>query len=102
MPWPALPFAESRGLTGDRLRAKYGVTSFPSLVFVDAATGRLITAQARDAVARDPLGHGFPHAPPLQVAAGFIRGAYAALVPPAARAALARRAQALFPNARRA
>ena len=50
MPWPAAPFDPRRV---EALRGAFGVKGFPTLVFVDAATGALISAdgvnKARDA-----------------------------------------------------
>mmetsp|Transcript_11724 Transcript_11724/g.23273 ORF Transcript_11724/g.23273 Transcript_11724/m.23273 type:complete len:534 (+) Transcript_11724:73-1674(+) len=94
MPWPALPF-ENRD-EFNRLRMKYQVQSFPTLVFVDAATGALISDKARELVANDPNGDGFPYTPPIQVIGRFVRGLYTSLVPSSLRSAIAVKAGAVF------
>ena len=48
MPWPALPF--DRREEAHALQAQYGVRSFPSLVFVDAATGKVVAREACEKV----------------------------------------------------
>lgn len=48
------------------------VNSFPTLVFVDAATGALVSDKARELVLKDPNGDGFPYTPPIQVRISFL------------------------------
>ena len=65
MPWPAVPFDQQHSIQA--LQAKYKVESFPSLVFVDAATGGVLVQDARKSVMNDPNGAGFPYSTPIQV-----------------------------------
>lgn len=46
-----------------KLSDKYDVEGIPSLVIVEPATGKVITANGRGAVASDPTGENFPWAP---------------------------------------
>lgn len=58
MPWKALRF-EQRGLK-DELSRLYGVEGIPTLVFVDAATGAVISKEGRLKVSSEPAGFPWP------------------------------------------
>ncbi|CAL8353445.1 unnamed protein product [Lota lota] len=58
MQWPALPFKDRHKKM--RLWNKYKVTSVPSLVFVDAATGKVVCRNGLLVVRDDPKGLEFP------------------------------------------
>jgi len=58
MPWLALPYAR-RDLKA-ALSAKFKVQGIPTLVILDPATGKVITADGREAVSSDPKGERFP------------------------------------------
>jgi nucleoredoxin len=62
MPWLALPF-EKRDLKA-QLSKKYKVQGIPSLVLLDAATGKTITTNGREAISSDTEGAKFPWKPP--------------------------------------
>mmetsp|Transcript_13785 Transcript_13785/g.37743 ORF Transcript_13785/g.37743 Transcript_13785/m.37743 type:complete len:268 (-) Transcript_13785:199-1002(-) len=62
MPWYALPYADRQ--RKDELSARFRVQSIPTLAIVDCE-GVEITTEGRDAVVKDPDGHGFPWSPPL-------------------------------------
>jgi thiol-disulfide isomerase/thioredoxin len=57
-PWSALPF-EERDLQA-RLKEKYEVPHIPTLVILDATTGKVITTSGREAVTKDPTGKDYP------------------------------------------
>ncbi|XP_018586091.1 nucleoredoxin-like [Scleropages formosus] len=61
MPWPAVHFKDKRRKM--KLWNKYRVTSVPSLVFVDAATGRVVCRNGLLVVQDDPEGLEFPWGP---------------------------------------
>ncbi|XP_070399664.1 nucleoredoxin isoform X1 [Nothobranchius furzeri] len=61
MPWPALPFKDRHKKM--KLWNKYKVTSIPSLVFVDAATGKIVCRNGLLVVRDDPKGLEFPWGP---------------------------------------
>jgi len=61
MPWLALPY-EQRARK-EALSARFGVRTIPTLALVDPAV-RLLTAEAREAVIRDPQGLEYPWAEP--------------------------------------
>lgn len=61
MPWLALPF-KNRDLKNS-LSAKFKVQGIPTLIFLDGATGAVITADGRGAVMDDPEGENFPWKP---------------------------------------
>uniref|UniRef100_A0A8D3A2F7 Nucleoredoxin n=1 Tax=Scophthalmus maximus TaxID=52904 RepID=A0A8D3A2F7_SCOMX len=61
MPWPALPFKDRHKKM--KLWNKYKVTSIPSLVFVDAATGKVVCRNGLLVVRDDPKGLEFPWGP---------------------------------------
>ncbi|GET90401.1 tryparedoxin, putative [Leishmania tarentolae] len=58
MPWLALPFEDRKGM--EFLNSGFRVESIPTLIGVDADTGKIITTQARNMVVRDPEGQEFP------------------------------------------
>jgi len=62
MPWLALPF-DKRDLKA-QLSKKYKVQGIPSLVLLDAATGKTITKNGREAISSDTEGAKFPWKPP--------------------------------------
>uniref|UniRef100_A0A3P9KIN6 Nucleoredoxin n=1 Tax=Oryzias latipes TaxID=8090 RepID=A0A3P9KIN6_ORYLA len=70
MPWPALPFKDRHKKM--KLWNKYKVTSIPSLVFVDAATGKVVCRNGLLVVRDDPKGLEFPWGPKpfVEVVAG--------------------------------
>lgn len=57
MPWLAIPFGN---VTIKALTDVYQVQSIPTLIGVEADTGKTITTQARTMVVKDPEGTGFP------------------------------------------
>ncbi|XP_052376191.1 nucleoredoxin-like isoform X1 [Oncorhynchus keta] len=61
MQWPALPFKDRHKKM--KLWNKYKVTSIPSLVFVDAATGKVVCRNGLLVVRDDPKGLEFPWGP---------------------------------------
>uniref|UniRef100_A0A8C9TLT1 Nucleoredoxin n=1 Tax=Scleropages formosus TaxID=113540 RepID=A0A8C9TLT1_SCLFO len=61
MQWPALPFKERHKKM--KLWNKYKVTSIPSLVFVDVATGKVVCRNGLLVVRDDPKGLEFPWGP---------------------------------------
>uniref|UniRef100_A0A3Q2W280 Nucleoredoxin n=3 Tax=Haplochromini TaxID=319058 RepID=A0A3Q2W280_HAPBU len=61
MPWPALPFKDRHKKM--KLWNKYKVTSIPSLVFVDASTGKIVCRNGLLVVRDDPKGLEFPWGP---------------------------------------
>ncbi|XP_037124397.1 nucleoredoxin [Syngnathus acus] len=61
MPWPALPFKDRHKKM--KLWNKYKVTSIPSLVFVDVATGKVVCRNGLLVVRDDPKGLEFPWGP---------------------------------------
>ncbi|XP_033952759.1 nucleoredoxin [Pseudochaenichthys georgianus] len=61
MPWPALPFKDRHKKM--KLWNKYKVTSIPSLVFVDASTGKVVCRNGLLVVRDDPKGLEFPWGP---------------------------------------
>uniref|UniRef100_A0A8C2XPH4 Thioredoxin-like fold domain-containing protein n=1 Tax=Cyclopterus lumpus TaxID=8103 RepID=A0A8C2XPH4_CYCLU len=61
MPWPALPFKDRHKKM--KLWNKYKVTSIPSLVFVDATTGKVVCRNGLLVVRDDPKGLEFPWGP---------------------------------------
>jgi hypothetical protein len=63
------------------LRQRYRVESFPTLLFVDADSGRVVSRDVRESVMSDPNGDGFPYLPPIESAKKFVRGLWATLVP---------------------
>uniref|UniRef100_W5MGA7 Nucleoredoxin n=1 Tax=Lepisosteus oculatus TaxID=7918 RepID=W5MGA7_LEPOC len=70
MQWPALPLKERHRKM--KLWNKYKVTSIPSLVFVDAATGKVVCRNGLLVVRDDPKGLEFPWGPKpfMEVVAG--------------------------------
>eukprot|EP01006_Ploeotia_vitrea_P054856 TRINITY_DN67928_c5_g10_i1.p2 TRINITY_DN67928_c5_g10~~TRINITY_DN67928_c5_g10_i1.p2 ORF type:complete len:426 (+),score=255.71 TRINITY_DN67928_c5_g10_i1:168-1445(+) len=62
MPWLALPFEDRARKT--KLSTKFGVQGIPSLVIVDAKTGKTITKDGRSSILQDPEGLNFPWRPP--------------------------------------
>ena len=67
-PWLALPFADRDAKA--RLSAHFKVRGIPTLVIVDAVTGELITADGREAAAKDPTGEKLPWRPPTKAERG--------------------------------
>ena len=63
------------------LRQRYRVQSFPTLLFVDSNTGRVIAKDVQANVMNDPNADGFPYLPPIVVAKNFVRKLYTTLVP---------------------
>uniref|UniRef100_A0A8C6TI71 Thioredoxin domain-containing protein n=1 Tax=Neogobius melanostomus TaxID=47308 RepID=A0A8C6TI71_9GOBI len=61
MPWAALPFKDRHKKM--KLWNKYKVTSIPSLVFVDATTGKVVCRNGLLVVRDDPKGLEFPWGP---------------------------------------
>ncbi|KAI5611146.1 nucleoredoxin [Silurus asotus] len=61
MRWPALPFKDRHKKM--KLWNKYKVTSIPSLVFVDATTGKVVCRNGLLVVKDDPKGLEFPWGP---------------------------------------
>ncbi|XP_035240974.1 nucleoredoxin-like isoform X4 [Anguilla anguilla] len=61
MQWPALPFKERHKKM--RLWNRYKVTSVPSLVFVEAVTGKVVCRNGLLVVRDDPKGLEFPWGP---------------------------------------
>eukprot|EP01051_Picozoa_sp_SAG22_P003474 SAG22_NODE_170_length_16713_cov_33.746298_6_plen_489_part_00 len=57
MPWPALPFAKKKAKAD--LSARFGVRGIPALIVLDAQ-GRLITADGRAELLKDPGAKRFP------------------------------------------
>uniref|UniRef100_A0A672LPQ2 Nucleoredoxin n=1 Tax=Sinocyclocheilus grahami TaxID=75366 RepID=A0A672LPQ2_SINGR len=70
MQWPALPFKDRHKKM--KLWNKYKVTSIPSLVFIDAATGKVVCRNGLLVVRDDPKGLEFPWGPKpfVEVVAG--------------------------------
>ena len=66
----------------------YKVKSFPTLIFVDGHTGRVITADGRNRVAADPMGSGFPYTSPADVVKKLVVSLWRVVVPPSVRAKL--------------
>jgi len=58
MPWYALPFEDREGM--NHLTKGFQVQSIPTLIGVEADSGKIITTQARNMVVKDPEGKGFP------------------------------------------
>lgn len=58
MPWLAVPFDAPERKS---LPSSHRVFSVPTLVFLDAATGDVITKDGRGAVSSDPEGEQFPY-----------------------------------------
>ena len=67
MPWLGLPF-EQRDLKG-KLSKKFKVNGIPSLVLLDAKTGKLISTDGRSAISKDPKGEKYPWTPPAPLEA---------------------------------
>ena len=63
------------------LRQRYRVESFPTLLFVDADSGRVVARDVRQSVMADPNGDGFPYMPPIESAKKFAKGLWTTLVP---------------------
>uniref|UniRef100_A0A8C4S3I0 Nucleoredoxin n=2 Tax=Erpetoichthys calabaricus TaxID=27687 RepID=A0A8C4S3I0_ERPCA len=61
MPWPSLPINEKHRKM--KLWNKYKVTSIPSLVFIDATTGKVVCRNGLLVVRDDPDGLEFPWGP---------------------------------------
>ncbi|CAG5130101.1 unnamed protein product [Candidula unifasciata] len=57
MPWLLLPFDSD---LKEQLSETYGVRGIPALIFIDPKTGKLITANGRQAVEQDKTGEKFP------------------------------------------
>ena len=74
MPFAAIPFADRA--RKEALSEIFGVRGIPTLVFVDAATGKTITTEGRAAIAADPDGKDFPWRPkplnPLESGGGAL------------------------------
>ncbi|EPY31992.1 hypothetical protein STCU_03031 [Strigomonas culicis] len=60
MPWIAPSFEDTRAKIGEFLTKKFDVQSIPTLIGVDADTGKVITTKARQTVVADPEGKDFP------------------------------------------
>ena len=45
------------------LSKKFGIKGIPSLIFLNAQTGKIITREGREVVNEDPEGEGFPWKP---------------------------------------
>lgn len=60
MPWLALPFEDRAG--GEFLMKGFSVESIPTLIGVDADTGKIVTTTARARLPQDPEGKDFPWA----------------------------------------
>ncbi|KPA80475.1 tryparedoxin (TXN1) [Leptomonas pyrrhocoris] len=58
MPWLAVPFAQSSVV--QELTKHFSVESIPTLIGVDADTGKVVTTSARAMVVKDPEGEKFP------------------------------------------
>ncbi|CAG9577852.1 tryparedoxin [Leishmania major strain Friedlin] len=58
MPWLALPFEDRKGM--EFLKNGFKVETIPTLIGVDADTGKIVTTRARNMVERDPEGTEFP------------------------------------------
>lgn len=58
MPWLALPFEDREG--ADFLAKGFSVESIPTLIGVDADSGKIITTTARARLVTDPEGTQFP------------------------------------------
>lgn len=58
MPWLALPFEDRKGM--EFLTTGFDVKSIPTLVGVDADSGKIITTQGRTMVVKDPEAKDFP------------------------------------------
>lgn len=60
MPWLAVPYSEG-AKTRKALTARFGVSSFPTLVVVEAKSGRVVTKQGQDCVSKNvyPWDEGF-------------------------------------------
>nr|CCD14889.1 hypothetical protein, unlikely [Trypanosoma congolense IL3000] len=58
MPWLALPFGERAHV--EQLGTKFGVSSIPTLIAINADTGSIIGTQARTRLLKDPEGAEFP------------------------------------------
>ena len=65
MPFVSLPFEEATGDIGTILSKNYNIQSIPSLIFVDAKTGKTITKNGRDEVMKDKNGRHFPYHSPI-------------------------------------
>ncbi|XP_039177173.1 nucleoredoxin [Crotalus tigris] len=61
MPWPALPFADKRRKL--KLWNKFRVSNIPSLIFIDANTGKVICRNGLLVIRDDPEGLEFPWGP---------------------------------------
>ena len=62
MPWLALPF-ENRD-TKEFLSKKFKVKGIPTLVLLEAPSGKLINNSGRSALSKDPTGLNYPWTPP--------------------------------------
>eukprot|EP00796_Vickermania_ingenoplastis_P000802 gene802-443_t len=58
MPWMALPFEDRAGV--EHLVKEFAVESIPTLVGVEADTGKVVTTTARARLVQDPEGAQFP------------------------------------------
>jgi nucleoredoxin len=58
MPWLALPFEDHKGM--ELLTTGFDVKSIPTLMGVDADSGKIITTQGRTMVVKDPEAKEFP------------------------------------------
>uniref|UniRef100_A0A0B7BLJ8 Thioredoxin domain-containing protein n=1 Tax=Arion vulgaris TaxID=1028688 RepID=A0A0B7BLJ8_9EUPU len=58
MPWLILPYKDRQ--RKEQLSQKYGVRGIPTVVFLDAKTGELISQDGRKIVNTDVNGDGFP------------------------------------------
>ncbi|XP_067421907.1 nucleoredoxin [Emydura macquarii macquarii] len=61
MPWLALPFADKRRKL--KLWNKYRVSNIPSLIFIDASTGKVVCRNGLLVIRDDPEGLEFPWGP---------------------------------------
>ncbi|XP_061461262.1 nucleoredoxin isoform X3 [Rhineura floridana] len=61
MPWLALPFADKRRKL--KLWNKFRVSNIPSLIFIDAATGKVVCRNGLLVIRDDPEGLEFPWGP---------------------------------------
>lgn len=58
MPWLALPFEDRKGM--EFLKNGFKVETIPTLIGVEADTGKILTTRARNMVVKDPEAKEFP------------------------------------------
>ncbi|KAI6655621.1 Nucleoredoxin-like [Oopsacas minuta] len=61
MPWCALPYSDREKKA--ELSKKFGIKGIPSLIFLNAQNGKIITREGREVVNEDPEGEQFPWKP---------------------------------------